>query len=115
MVSGGIDPSDGRSEAKGMRDWLIARGIPASRVIVDPLGDNTRASAEHAYEWLANHDLTTVVVVSQYFHLPRARLALRQAGALEVGGDYPSRWFARDFYSTLREAVGYLAYWAQLR
>jgi uncharacterized SAM-binding protein YcdF (DUF218 family) len=110
MVSGGIDPADGRNEAIGMRDWLIAHGMPADRVVSDPLGDNTRASADHAQAWLVDRQLHGVVVVSQYFHLPRARLALRQAGAEDGGGDYPRRWFARDLYSTLREVPGYLAY-----
>jgi uncharacterized SAM-binding protein YcdF (DUF218 family) len=115
MVSGGIDPVDGRNEALGMRDWLLARGVPLGSVITDALGDNTRASAEHAQAWLSTHGELTAIVVSQFYHLPRARLALRQAGAEDGGGDYPRRWFVRDIYSTLREVPGYLAYWAKWR
>ncbi|MFC5742488.1 YdcF family protein [Dyella tabacisoli] len=111
MVSGGVDSSDGRDEAIGMRDWLVAHGVPAQHIVVDSSGDNTRASALHAQAWLAAHGQHRVVVVSQYFHLPRARLALRQAGAEDAGGDYPRRWFIRDVYSSLREVPGYLAYW----
>jgi len=114
MVSGGIDPVDGRNEAAGMRRWLLERGVPAGDVIEDPYGDNTRASALHAQAWLAAHGRRSVVAVSQYFHLPRARLALRQAGAEDAGGTYPRRWFRRDIYSCLREVPGYAAYLLRL-
>lgn len=110
MVSGGIDPDDGRNEALGMSDWLLARGVPPNCVIADAWGNNTRASAANAQAWLSAHGLRSAVVVSQYFHLPRARLALRQAGIDDSGGDFPRRWFARDVYSVLREVPGYLAY-----
>lgn len=115
MVSGGIEGPGERDEAAGMRDWLLARGVPAERIVTDSLGDNTRASAEHAQAWLQAHRLHRVVAVSQFYHLPRARLALRQAGAEDVGGAYPRRWFMRDVYSSLREVPGYLTYWARWR
>ena len=114
MVSGGIETADRLDEAADMRDWLLAHGVPAERIVVDATGDNTRASAEHAQAWLQAHGLHRVVAVSQFYHLPRARLALRQAGAEDAGGDYPRRWFLRDVYSSLREVPGYLAYWARL-
>ncbi|WP_266169205.1 YdcF family protein [Dyella subtropica] len=114
MVSGGIDPADGRNEAAGMKRWLIDHGVPADDVVADPFGDNTRASALHAKAWLETHGQRRAVAVSQYFHLPRARLALRQAGVEDAGGAYPRRWFARDLYSSLREVPGYLAYLLRL-
>lgn len=110
MVSGGIDARDGRNEAQGMKRWLVERGVPEHAVIEDALGDNTRASAEHAQAWLRANDKRRVVVVSQFYHLPRARLALQQTGATVVGGAYPHQWFARDIYSSLREVPGYLVY-----
>ena len=110
MVSGGIDRHDGRNEAAGMKQWLVEHGVPAQVIVEDPYGDNTRASAIHARQWLDAHDAHSVVAVSQYFHLPRIRLALRQEGVVDAGGDYPRRWFARDIYSSLREAPGYAAY-----
>lgn len=114
MVSGGIDTHDFRNEAVGMKQWLVEHGVPAEAIVEDPYGNNTRASARHAGAWLAAHHQQSAVVVSQYFHLPRARLALRQAGVTDAGGDYPRRWFARDIYSSFREVPGYLAYWLQL-
>lgn len=114
MVSGGIESRDGRNEAAGMKQWLVEHGVPAQAIVEDPYGNNTRESALHAQAWLAAHHGRSVVAVSQFFHLPRTRLALRQAGVLDAGGDYPRRWFGRDIYSVYREVPGFLAYWLQL-
>lgn len=113
MVSGGVE-EDGRDEAAGMKQWLVEHGVPAQAIVEDRHGDNTRASARNARAWLEAHGQRSVVVVSQYFHLPRARLAIRQEGLVDAGGDYTRRWFVRDVYSSLREVLGYLAYGARL-
>ena len=76
MVSGGVE-DDGRDEAAGMKQWLVEHGVPAEAIVEDRHGDNTRASARNARAWLDAHGQRSVVVVSQYFHLPRARLAIR--------------------------------------
>lgn len=113
MVSGGVE-ADGRDEAAGMERWLVEHGVPAGAIVEDPHGDNTRASARHARDWLAAHGQRSVVVVSQYFHLPRARLAVRQEGLVDAGGIYARQLFLRDAYSSLREVLGYVAYGMRL-
>ncbi len=46
-----------------------------------------------------------MVVVSQWFHLPRAILVTPRFGMRQVSGDWP-RWFeAKNVYSLMREAV----------
>ncbi|MEV8521393.1 YdcF family protein [Dyella marensis] len=113
MVSGGVE-DDGRDEAAGMKQWLVEHGVPAEAIVEDRHGDNTRASARNARAWLDAHGQRSVVVVSQYFHLPRARLAIRQEGLVDAGGDYTQRLFVWDVYSSMREVLGYLAYGARL-
>lgn len=112
MVSGGVE-EDGRDEAAGMKQWLLAHGVPGEAIVEDPHGDNTRASARNARAWLDAHGQRSVVVVSQYFHLPRARLAVRQEGLVDAGGTYTRRLFLRDVYSSMREVLGYVAYGAR--
>jgi vancomycin permeability regulator SanA len=113
MVSGGVE-DDGRDEAAGMKQWLVERGVPAAAIVEDRRGVNTRASARNAHAWLEAHDGRSVVVVSQYFHLPRARLAIRQEGLIDAGGAYQRRLFFWDVYSSMREVLGYVAYRARL-
>ena len=43
--------------------------------------------------------------VSQWFHLPRAMLAMRGTGTRDVSGAWPRFAETRDIYSFLREGV----------
>ncbi|MEW6344498.1 MAG: YdcF family protein [Pseudomonadota bacterium] len=109
FVSGGID-SSGTNEGEAMRAWLVRRGVPGDRVFVDDAGNDTWSTARHASEFMRNRGLSSAVVVTQYFHLPRAMLALKRFGVDEVSGAYPRFWEFRDFYSVVREAPAFLWY-----
>lgn len=102
FVSGGIDRA-GRDEAAVMRDYLIARGVPANRVVADSLGNDTWATAAHASAYMREHGYASATAITQYFHVPRTMLALRRHGVPRVGGAAPRFIEARDLYSILRE------------
>jgi vancomycin permeability regulator SanA len=112
FVSGGIEPS-GTDEAASMRAWLIRNGVPAADIVVDAAGNDTWATARHASEFMHERGLTSAVVVTQYFHLPRTMLALERFGVPEVSGAYPRFWEGRDLYSVAREAPAFLWYAAR--
>jgi uncharacterized SAM-binding protein YcdF (DUF218 family) len=109
FVSGGID-SLGTNEAVSMQAWLVRQGVPIESVIVDDSGNNTWATAHNASEFMRNRGLSKAVVITQYFHLPRAMLALKRFGIQEVSGAYPPFWEFRDFYSLAREVPAFLWY-----
>ncbi|WP_063582190.1 vancomycin high temperature exclusion protein [Achromobacter ruhlandii] len=102
FVSGGVDPA-GHDEAAVMRDYLIARGVPAGRVVADSLGNDTWATATHAGAYMREHGYASAMAITQYFHVPRTMLALRRHGVQQVGGASPRYAEARDLYSILRE------------
>ena len=83
IVSGGTG-GEGYDEALVMRDYLVSQGVPADHVIMDSGGTTTFASAQHAIRIAREHRFESIFVVSQYFHLPRARLALQRFGVLTV-------------------------------
>ena len=109
FVSGGTGLS-GVNEATSMHAWLVRNGVPEDKIVVDPEGNNTWATARHASEWMRVHRFSSAMVVTQYFHVPRAMLALKRFGAAEVGGAYPLFWQVRHVYSILREAPAFLWY-----
>ncbi|KXV04183.1 hypothetical protein CR51_14320 [Caballeronia megalochromosomata] len=109
FVSGGID-TQGTNEATSMRAWLVRQGVPVESVIEDASGEDTWATARHASEFMRNRGLTKAIVVTQYFHLPRAMLALKRFGIVEVSGTYPQFWEVRDLYSMAREVPAFLWY-----
>lgn len=109
LVSGGIGKS-GYDEAQVMSGYLEQHGIPASAIILDSTGVNTMATARNTFVLMQNRQLQSVIMVSQYFHLPRCLLAFRMAGISSLSADYPRFMEWRDIPSTLREIVALPVY-----
>jgi vancomycin permeability regulator SanA len=109
IASGGVG-KEGFDEAAVMKDYLVTAGIPAEQVIVDSLGNNTFLSARKTLEIVRERKLSSVLVISQYFHIPRSQLALERFGISPVYTAH-ARWFElRDLYSAPRELIGYVRY-----
>ena len=93
-----------------MKDYLVAHGILPEHVIVDSHGDTTFASAKNTLQIVRQQKFESVLVVSQYFHIPRARLALKRYHISTIYSAHARFFEFRDIYSSIREAVGYLSY-----
>ncbi|WP_232316865.1 YdcF family protein [Candidatus Burkholderia verschuerenii] len=113
FVSGSID-GPGLNEALGMRAWLMDRGVADRDIVIDDQGDNTLASARNATAYMRAHGMTRVMLITQYYHLARTRLAFERARAPIVTGDYPRQFRAMDLYSSWREVPAYAVYWIRL-
>ena len=109
LVSGGTGV-EGVPEGTAMKQWLVARGVPETAVIVDDLGVDTGATARNTAVLMRARGLRSVIVVSQYFHISRTRLAFAKAGLDDVGSAHPAYFEARDLYSIAREIPGYAGY-----
>lgn len=112
IVSGGIG-QEGYDEARVMRDWLVANGVPAGSVIEDNRGATTWDTAMNSARIMKERGWQSALVVSQYFHVPRCRLACRKVGIAEVHGAHADYYAVRDFYSLPREVGAYLKYWVR--
>nr|WP_315489392.1 YdcF family protein [uncultured Rhodoferax sp.] len=109
LVSGGVG-REGFDEAVVMGDYLVKRGVPRASIVLDSLGVTTAATARNTAALAKTHGWSRVLVVSQYFHIPRCRLAFSQAGLGPVYAAHAPYFELRDIYSTAREVVGYAAY-----
>jgi vancomycin permeability regulator SanA len=107
IVSGGVKDAD---EAAVMGDYLRAHGVPANQIIEDKSGATTFASAHNTLIIMRRLNFHSVFVVSQYFHLPRARLALERFGISPIYSAHAHFFELRDLYSIPRELAGYLRY-----
>lgn len=114
IVSGGTGV-EGFDEAAVMRDYLVRKGVPASAIIVDSAGVTTEATARNCARLMAERGFTRVTVVTQYFHVPRTRLALQRYGVVGIGAAHAHFFELRDLYSIAREVVALPAYWLQSR
>jgi vancomycin permeability regulator SanA len=109
ITSGGLG-KEGYDEALVMRDYLVSHGIPSDRVIVDNGGNSTYLSAKNTLRIAQEQKLHSVLVVTQYFHVPRARLALERFGFTTVYSAHARFFEIRDVFSSPREFVGYVSY-----
>lgn len=112
FVSGGTG-KEGFDEAASMAAYLRQQGVPAAAIIEDNQGWTTEATARNAAAYLQTHGLKTAIVATQYFHVPRFRLALERAGIRVTGNVHAPYFELRDLYSIPRETVGYAAYYAK--
>ncbi|RYD79497.1 MAG: YdcF family protein [Verrucomicrobiaceae bacterium] len=109
IVSGGVG-KEGHDEAIVMRDYLVQRGIPTERILVDSQGVNTYASAEMTRSWMVKLGYNKVLVVTQYFHVTRSKLALKKFGIPTVFSAHARYFEMRDLYSIPREIAGFVSY-----
>ena len=71
VVTGGMAEGDRVSEATVSSKYLSERGIPMDAIVVRPVGRNSRESVAAAAEWLDDHDMHSVLLVSDPFHMAR--------------------------------------------
>ena len=109
LVSGGIG-AEGFDEAEVMKAYLSARGVPSGAIHLDNHGINTFETARFTASLIKTKGFRSPILVSQYFHIARFRLAMSKHG-VQSGGNVHSRQFElRDFYSLGREVFGFIGY-----
>lgn len=106
-VSGGLG-YEGHYEGSVMAEYLISQGVPKGRVKIDNKGVNTRATAVNFAKDYPSE--SSAVVVSQYFHITRCKLAFRQVGIENVKGVHCDFFERRDAHSVIREFVAFYKY-----
>ena len=77
LSGGGAGPV---AEAEFMRRLALANGVRESALLVESASHNTLENARETAWLLRSKDLRSVVLVSDWFHLPRARLLFQFAG-----------------------------------
>ena len=112
VLSGGKSSEAPVSEPACMKRIALARGVPASALILDEQGRDTRATIENLRAIASEHGLARFLMVSHDYHLLRIQLASRRAG-LEVF-TVPARetapWPGKH-RAVLREGAAWLWYY----
>jgi vancomycin permeability regulator SanA len=109
MVSG-AHGREGFDEGTVMKRWLVARGVPEAAVIADNEGVNTWATAKNAAALMRARRLRSAMIVSQYYHTPRSRLAFEKNGITALCWAHARYWSWRDLYAVPREVAGWVEY-----
>lgn len=85
IVSGGQGPDEHISEAQGMYDYLVEKGISSERILMEDQSKNTFQNLTFSEKYL-NKEKDAVGVVSNNFHVFRATKIARKAGYQKVYG-----------------------------
>ena len=109
IVSGGKG-EEGYDEALVMRKYLVSKNIPDNFIIEDPEGRNSYMTAVNLKKIMMKKSFGSVIIVSQYYHLSRCKLAFGNAGIDNPGSAHPYFFELRDAYSLIREFFGYYYY-----
>lgn len=107
LVSGGLG-KEGHDEAQVMATYLTTQNIPSEQLIIDSEGYTTSKTAQNAAKLIPTNQ--PIIVVSQQFHVSRAKMAMRHAGFTQVYDSYPNYYETRCVYSSLREVPAWLQY-----
>jgi len=102
LLSGG--GSGPEPEAKLMRDFALARGVPQAALLIEANSRDTVGNARETALLLRGHGLRSVVLVSDRAHLLRAAPLFGFAGVAVAGRSglrAPSLW--REIVATIRE------------
>ncbi|SEN05375.1 DUF218 domain-containing protein [Chryseobacterium taichungense] len=90
-----------------MKQYLVAKGIPDSLIVVDNLGNTTRATVDNTLALRKHMSFNSIIVVSQYFHVTRTKKLFEDKGFKNVSSVSPHYFEWRDFYSVFREFPAY--------
>jgi uncharacterized SAM-binding protein YcdF (DUF218 family) len=109
IVSGALG-KEGHNEAEAMRSYLVQQGVRSENILADLHGINTQATAQNSRALMEQHNLRSVILVSQYFHLPRSVYVFKKVGVTPVYRAHADYYELRDLYSLPREIVAFYKY-----
>ena len=88
VACGGQGADEPESEAQAIADYLTENGVSKRNILLDEDSHNTHQNLENAAKLLSEENMdpaqTQVVVVSNGFHLTRARMLAQRCGFDEV-------------------------------
>lgn len=114
IVSGGQGPDEDISEAKAMKDYLISKGIDESLIISEDKSTNTYENflfTKKILEDETGEEDFTVTVISNNFHMYRAKYLGKQVGFECLGYPAPSHaassfiFYTREFFGVMKAYI----------
>lgn len=82
LLFSGDGASPNYDEPGRMRDYALAKGVPAGAIELDRSGRRTYESCYRAYH---TFQIQSAILVTQQFHLPRALFTCHQLGLQAIG------------------------------
>lgn len=114
ITTGGYGPDPNYSEAQVSTKYLTEHGVDAEHIITEQASLTTRDSISAAADMMKSKSWTTVVVVSDGFHLYRLKEMFDDAGIVAYASPAPASPIegsaSQRFWYSLREVILFSAY-----
>ncbi len=117
LTTGGAGGDPDYTESEVGRAYLVGRGVPSDAIIVEREGESTAQSTVAAAEIMRRMNLHSAIVVSDGYHIFRAKKMLESRGLTVYGSPRPAALSGpqRQWWLYLRQAAGYLLWSAGVR
>lgn len=102
VLCGGQGPDENMPEAHMMRTYLLGKGVPDGSILVEDQSNNTIQNIANAKEKFALSGAKTAVITNE-FHLARARRLMQRAGLESYGVPAPTPYLSLRIVSHMRE------------
>ena len=114
ILSGGQGPGEDITEAQGMCNWLVARGIDRTRLVLEERSTSTEENLRLSFDIIrerGDDPAEGVAIVSSEYHLYRAKLMAKKLGATPYGVAGHTTYFTLRANYMLREAFAVWFLW----
>jgi len=110
MTTGGAGGDPVFTEGGVGRSYLISHGVPSEAIVVETEGETTVHSIALAVEILRRMGLTSVIVVSDGYHIYRVKEMLKAEGLQAYGSPREEQQpdSLREHWNYIKQAIGYL-------
>jgi uncharacterized SAM-binding protein YcdF (DUF218 family) len=117
LTTGGAGGDPVYTEGSVGRDYLVRHGVPSEAILVEMEGDSTMYSTAAAAEIMRRMGLKSCIVVSDGYHIFRAKKMLEAQGIQVYGSPRPTQPQStlREWWLYTRQAIGYLLWSAGVR
>lgn len=116
LTTGGAGGDPVFTEGAVGRSYLVGHGVPPDAIIVETEGESTLESTAMASEIMRRMGLRSVIVVSDGYHIFRAKSMLEARGLKVYGSPRKelNPGLFHDRWNYLKQAIGYLLWKAGL-
>ena len=103
IFTGGYGTGAEYSEAYVARNYAVASGVPTESILIEEYSRTTEGNFSYAMHLIENHNIETVIIVSDPLHMKRAMRMAKDVGLTAYSSPTPT-----SMYQTLNTQLPFL-------